>query len=201
MGNPDRAFASSVDLDVEYGIDLIEATPKFVEKEDALYISLRFYQAKARVAGLSDEDIRAEADRYRPRMQAAERDLVHDDGWFLRKEVDPILPSLESFDLDDILDMYDVKNFDRMKQVGDDASPYERFAQKFSVWGQAEAIARILDDEKYPNPFKKPEIVFNDNEVLYLVDSQTLGRVTLTQKKAETLGLPEQRQPEAAAAK
>lgn len=92
--NPDWRFATSVWMDVFFGLDLLRAWPIWVPEKNQLDVFITGYQAKAKGpgGGLEATEVRDLVTRYEPQKEYTKHDLTFDPDWIARQAVDEMGP-------------------------------------------------------------------------------------------------------------
>jgi hypothetical protein len=188
--DPSVSFATSVDLDVRYGVDLIEMSHQYDEAGNAIVADVRVYQAKANRIGMPDDKVRSEAARYEEKRVLIEQKehLVLDKEWLIRvlgdahkNELDPIELSQEEL-LDGLAEQR--STLARANKSKEASSPYARYAAQLNIWTQGEAASKYFECE---NSFLKPAVELGGLQMLYAFDTKK-GLEILTPDQAKTYG-------------
>lgn len=182
--NPELVFGTSVDLDVRYGIDLLEAATEF--DNGVMEIDIRLYQAKSSRSGLTNEAICKLAFEYEGRFSRAtdKRYLELDPEWFLQEittgdqgsrmanmSADQALAAISN---DLSFAFLSSPPDERVKSV-------DRFAGYLANWRIVDGVAKELGES---NPWPRPDIRLRQLDVFLAADSQTgLEIISLDQAK------------------
>lgn len=187
--HPDRVFATGVNIDVRYGIDLVGADVQFDQSASRLIVDLKLYQAKASRAGIPDHDIRDLPRKYVGQTRAINEDLEFDPEWVKRELLDRRpepgidIGEEEAFDIvaGELTELASIQ-----EQISG-LSAQDRFLAELRLYRLLmTAVDKFGGD--LPAGVKKSEIVIGDIEFRYLVDS-TSGTQDLSVAEAEQFGL------------
>lgn len=187
--SPESTFATSVDLDVRYGIDLIEAIPHFITKRDALVVDFNLYQCKASRVGLADDEIRSLASRYRRSAQltTSGEHLVIDPDYFER-ELQALEQAIEAPALseDEMLDgiLSEGDYFREVLNQTRNTDSSTRYLAQRKLHAAVGAFAKEVGEH---NPLPAPNLQIGRVEMLFGVDTRR-GLSILSLGEAEQFG-------------
>lgn len=187
--HPDRVFATGVNLDVRYGIDLIGADVAFDEKQNQLIVDLVLWQAKASRAGLSADEVRRLPQRYVRQQEAVKKELEFDASWVQEHLLDRRPePSLE-LDDETVFDIVagEIEQLSTFQNKLGDLSPQDRFLAELRLYRLLEAAAEKFEGEM-PEQFPRPRIVVGTIDFRYLLDTK-VGTKDLKEDDLASFGL------------
>ena len=173
--HPDRVFATGINIDVRYGIDLVGVDSRFDEEEERLLIDLFLYQAKASRVGLSAQDVRGLPTRYANKKLAAKEELELDADWVRRellgRNPEPSLELEDERALDILIGTYgSLRILSREYSMRQNLKPADRFRVSSLMYSQLGILANKLGVEM-PAHIAKPRIDIGEVEFRYLVDT------------------------------
>jgi hypothetical protein len=186
--HPDRIFATGVNIDTRYGVDLVGAEARFDWQKNCLIFDLFLYQAKASRKGLTKEEVRAVATRYQGRKRAVRDELVFDADW-VRRELFGRRPE-PSFDFEDekALDIL-TSTFEKISEMYENLQNLNSL-DRFYVMAKLYSRLKVLADEfdcEVPAHFSEPRISLGKIEFRYLVDT-VRGTEDLSEEEAGGYG-------------
>ncbi|PJE76650.1 hypothetical protein COV05_03650 [Candidatus Uhrbacteria bacterium CG10_big_fil_rev_8_21_14_0_10_48_16] len=187
--HPDRVFATGVNIDVRYGVDLVGADVKFDQGTSKLIVDLTLYQAKASRAGLPAHEVRDLPKKYAGQTRAVQEELEFDAEWVQKELLDRRPESGIDIGEEEVFDIVagELTELASIQEKISGLSAQDRFLAEFRLY---RLLMTAVDEfgGDLPAGVKKPEIVIGDIEFRYLVDS-TSGTQDLSVAEAEQFGL------------
>lgn len=184
--SPNSIFATSVDFDVRYGVDLIEGIPE-INSDGDLILHIRLYQAKASRAGLTSEEVRKVGHRYRDQMQLASspEHLAVDEKW-LNKHIESEQSAEIGITFDQAIDILsdsaDVMDQLLLDDEGVVLHPLREYSLRTQIYNKLEPLAVELEED---NPVSLPHILRGNVDVFYAVDTEA-GLEILSQDEIDS---------------
>jgi hypothetical protein len=189
QSNPKRVFATGVNIDVRYGIDLVGADVDFDQEENQLTVNLILWQAKASRVGASANEVRGLSQRYRGQRNAVVEELEFDAGWVQAHLLDRRPePNLE-LDDETVFEIVagEIEQLSAIHQKLDSFSAQDRFLAELRIYRLLEAAAAEFGG-KIPEGFTRPRIAVGTVDFRYLVDTIT-GTQDLNEDDVGSFGL------------
>lgn len=189
LTHPDRVFATGVNLDVRYGIDLIGADVMFDQEHNQLVVHLILWQAKASRVGMSADDVRGLSQRYTRQQQAVVKELEFDASWVQEHLLDRRPEPKLELDDDTAFEIVagEIEQLTGLHRKLDELSPQDRFLAELRVYRLLETCANEFE-VKVPESVVRPKIVVGGIEFRYLVDTKQ-GARDLSKNDANSFGI------------
>lgn len=144
--SPGDILATGVELDVNRGIDLLRARPRWEESTQQLLVSIDLYQAKA--GAVDDDGLRALAEGYLLQAQAAQNELDVDPEWFSLRGREQTEMRQMSVD-----ELFAILSGENEVPTGEaELSPLGRFKSRTDFINQLNELARQLGESEVEPP-------------------------------------------------
>lgn len=181
--NSEWRYATSVWMDVLYGIDLMRAWPVWVPEKHRLDVFVTAYQAKASRKGLDSDEVRDLARRYQGQIGRTQRELAFDPEWIsgaVSREMDPV--TVKNYHVA----MAEARNArELLKELAKDGpTAYEKYRAE---WIRAQLIKKFSDSFSLERPVDPVIAQRGELSFRFLVDT-TKGLEDLTAEQVLNYG-------------
>ncbi len=186
--HPNRIFATGINLDVRYGIDLVGADTRFDHGKNRLLINLFLYQAKASRFGLSASDVRELSARYADKKSATKEELTLDVDWVKRELLDQRCEPGFEFDDETSLAILteSLSELHAQRLNIDNLNALDRFIVGLRLYSAVRTLALDFGVD-IPRNIVRPQIDVGEVEFRYLVDTER-GTEDLSEDEAIEYG-------------